>query len=118
MQLDVLRCKTPDMVEKEIWVHLLAYNLLRGVMAETAEKHDVHPRELSVKGAMQAVESFTPVMMNSNGGQVLYDAFLSTISNHRVGNRPNRQEPRYKKRRPRWNQYMTIPRSESTRKLS
>jgi len=118
MQLDVLRCKTPEMVRKEIWVHLLAYNLLRGVMMQSATKHNALPRELSVKGAMQAVESFTPVMMNAGGEQPLHDAFLATVSSHRVGNRPGRKEPRFVKRRPRWTKYLTIPRHKSKRRLA
>jgi IS4 transposase len=51
MQMDSLRCKTPAMVEKEIWAHLLAYNLLRTVMAVAAADNDVEPRVLSFKGA-------------------------------------------------------------------
>lgn len=118
LHMDVLRCKTPEMVRKEIWCHILAYNLLRGTMVETAKRHDVLPRELSIKGTMQAVESFTPAMMATEGSDVLYDAFLTTVSAHRVGNRPGRQEPRFKKRRPVWGDYMTIPRHQSRRKLA
>jgi DDE family transposase len=118
MHMDVLRCKTPEMVRKEIWCHLLAYNLLRGVMTESAVRHDVLPRQLSVKGAMQAVESFTPAMMAIDGSVALYDAFLGTVAAHRVGNRPGRLEPRFKKRRPAWREYMTIPRSKSHRRLA
>lgn len=118
MHLDVLRCKTPEMVAKEIFAHLLAYNLLRGVITEAAKRTGTTPRMLSVKGAMQAVESFTPAMMATDAGEVLYNAFLTTVSTHRVGNRPGRMEPRYKKRRPAWDQYMTIPRSESKRRLA
>lgn len=118
MHLDILRCKTPVMVEKEIWCHLLAYNLLRGTMTEAAQRTGLTPRQLSVKGAMQAVESFTPAMMTTDAGEVLYDAFLKTVSAHRVGNRPGRQEPRYKKRRHGWKDYMTIPRSKSRRRLA
>lgn len=109
MHLDVLRAKTPEMVRKEIFAHLLAYDLLRGVMTDSATRTGVMPRQLSVKGAMQAVESFTPAMMATDVGEVLYDAFLTTVSAHRVGNRPGRLEPRYRKRRPVWEQYMTIP---------
>ena len=58
LQMDVLRCKTPAMVEKEIWMHLLAYNLIRGVMAEAAEAHDEQPRDLSFKGALQTMTAF------------------------------------------------------------
>lgn len=118
MQMDILRAKTPTMVHKEIWCHVLAYNLLRGTMVESAKRNDVRPRQLSVKGAMQAVESFTPAMMAMDRCDVLYDAFLTTVSAHRVGNRPGRQEPRLRKRRPRWSKYMTIPRHLSKRRLA
>ena len=60
MKMDVLRCKTPEMVEKEIWAHLLAYNLLRTVMAVAASENDVEPREISFKGAKQALTAFAP----------------------------------------------------------
>lgn len=118
LHMDVLRCKTPEMVRKEIWCHLLAWNLLRGVIVEAAKRHTAMPRELSVKGAMQAVESFTPAMMAIDGNEAIYDAFLTTVSAHRVGNRPGRLEPRFKKRRPAWPHYMTTPRSKSHRRLA
>lgn len=118
LHLDVLRCKTPSMVHKEIWCHLLAYNLLRGTMVETAKRHDILPRQLSVKGAMQAVESFTPAMMAIDGSEAIYDAMLATVSAHRVGNRPGRLEPRAKKRRPTWNVWLTRPRNKYHRRLA
>lgn len=118
LHMDVLRCKTPEMVRKELWCHILAYNLLRGTMVESAKRNNVLPRQLSIKGTMQAVESFTPAMMATDGTDELYNALLTTISAHRVGNRPGRQEPRFKKRRPAWHKYMTIPRHLSHRKLA
>jgi len=118
MHMDVLRCKTPEMCAKEIYAHLLAWNLLRGVMTESAKRAEVMPRQLSVKGAMQAVESFTPAMMAIDGSEVLYHAFLTTVSAHRVGNRPGRQEPRLKKRRPVWRELMMKPRNTYHRKLA
>src|SRR4029077_6156777 len=60
MKMDILRCKTPEMVRKEIWAHLLAYNLLRTVMAVAANASDVEPREISFKGAKQALTAFAP----------------------------------------------------------
>ena len=60
MQMDILRCKTPEMVHKEIWTHLLAYNLLRTVMAIAASENDIEPRKVSLKGAKQAVTAFAP----------------------------------------------------------
>ena len=118
MHLDILRCKTPEMVRKEIFCHLLAYNLLRGTMTASAKRTGLTPRQLSVKGTMQAVESFTPAMMAINGGETLYDAMLATVSSHRVGNRPNRLEPRLKKRRHGWKDYLSVPRNKCHRRLA
>jgi hypothetical protein len=118
LNLDVIRAKSPSMVRKEIWAHLLAYNLLRGMMVESAKRNDVLPRQLSVKGTMQAVESFTPAMMAIDGNEAIYNALLTTVSAHRVGNRPGRQEPRLKKRRPAWKVYMKKPRNQSHRRLT
>jgi hypothetical protein len=106
------------MVRKEIWCHILAFNLLRGTMTEAAKRKDIRPRQLSMKGTMQAVESFTAPMMAIDGSEAIYDAFLATVSTHRVGNRSGRTEPRYKKRRPAWQIYMTIPRNKSHRRLA
>ena len=60
MQMDVLRCQTPAMVHKEVWAHLLAYNLLRTVMAVAANESQVEPRDISFKGAKQVVTAFAP----------------------------------------------------------
>lgn len=118
MHLDVLRCKTPAMVGKEIFAHLLAYNLLRGVMVESAKHADALPRQLSVKGAMQTIESFTPAMMAAGSNDALYNALLVSIAARRVGDRPGRQEPRLRKRRPAWRDYMMKPRNEHHRRLA
>jgi Transposase DDE domain len=118
LHMDVLRCKTPEMVHKEIWCHMLAYNLLRGTMVESAKRNEVLPRQISVKGAMQAVESFTPVLMAIDGNAAIYDAFLGTVAAHRVGNRPGRLEPRLKKRYPAWREYMNKPRNSYPRRLA
>ena len=58
MQMDVLRCKTPAMVVKEVAAHLLAYNLVRSVMAQAACRVGCLPRQLSFKGALQQLRSF------------------------------------------------------------
>jgi hypothetical protein len=103
MQMDVLRCKTPDMVHKEIWTHLLAYNLLRTVMAVAAHENDIEPRQVSFKGAKQALTAFAPKIEAAHPDRraPLIDAMLMTIAYHRVGDRPGRWEPRARKRRPR-----------------
>src|SRR5262249_52388041 len=66
MQMEVLRCKTPEMVEKEVWAHLLAYNLVRGRMARAAEGHEAEPRRLSFKGALQTMRGFAEAMNSPN----------------------------------------------------
>src|SRR6516225_6676468 len=60
MQMEFLRCKTPEMVHKEIWAHLLAYNLLRTAMAVAAGENGIEPRQVSFKGSKQAVTAFAP----------------------------------------------------------
>jgi Transposase DDE domain len=102
LKMDVLRCKTPAMVRKEIWGHFLVYNLIRGVMAEAASRHGLLPRELSLQGARQTVVSFRAELGRTNGELVvvLRGEALRAIASHRVGNRPDRVEPRVVKRRP------------------
>jgi hypothetical protein len=112
MQMDILRCKTPDMVHKEIWAHLLAYNLLRTIMAVAANENDIEPRKVSFKGAKQALTAFAPKIEAARPEDrgSLIDAMLTTIAYHRVGNRPGRWEPRARKRRPKPAARLTQPR--------
>jgi hypothetical protein len=112
MQMDVLRCKTPEMVHKEIWTHLLAYNLLRTLMAVAAAENDIEPRTVSFKGAKQALTAFAPKIeaARPNDRESLIGAMLKTIAYHRVGNRPGRWEPRARKRRPKPGARLTQPR--------
>jgi hypothetical protein len=112
MQMDILRCKTPDMVHKEIWTHLLAYNLLRTVMAVAANDNDIEPRKVSFKGAKQALTAFAPKIEAARPEDrgLLIDAMLTTIAYHRVGDRPGRWEPRARKRRPKPAARLTQPR--------
>jgi hypothetical protein len=112
MQMDILRCKTPAMVEKEIWAHLLAYNLLRTVMAVAAADNDVEPRALSFKGAKQTLTAFAPKLEAASPEQRvgLVDALLRAVAYHRVGNQPGRWEPRARKRRPKPGNRLMQPR--------
>ena len=113
MRMDILRCKTPEMVEKEIWAHLLAYNLLRTVMAVAASANGIAPREVSFKGAKQAVTAFAPKIeaARPEDRPALIDAMLTAVAYHRVGNRPGRWEPRARKRRPKAGARLTQPRA-------
>jgi hypothetical protein len=113
MQMDILRCKTPEMVHKEIWAHLLAYNLLRTVMAVAAAEVGIEPREVSFKGAKQAVTAFAPKIeaARPEDRPALIDALLAVIAYHRVGDRPGRWEPRARKRRRKPGAYLHEPRA-------
>ena len=115
MKMDVLRCKTPEMVRKEIWAHLLAYNVLRTVMAVAAAESGIEPRKVSFKGAKQAVTAFAPKIeaARPEDRARLIDAMLATVAYHRVGDRPGRWEPRARKRRPKPGMRLMQPRSEA-----
>jgi hypothetical protein len=113
MQMDILRCQTPEMVEKEIWVHLLAYNLLRTAMAVAASESGIEPRQVSFKGAKQVLTAFAPKIeaARPEGRAALIDAMLQAMAYHRVGNRPGRWQPRARKRRPKPGARRTQPRA-------
>ena len=115
MQMDVLRCKTPELVHKEIWTHILAYNLIRTIMAQTAIKHDIEPRTISFKRALQTLEAFQPLIdFHGHRGALcrvaLYQHLIDSIAHHRVANRPDRFEPRKRKGKPLRFDKMTKPR--------
>ena len=85
MQMDELRCKTPELVRKEIWTHILAYNLIRTIVAQAAATHGLLPRSISFKGAMQTLEAFQPLIefQSSHDAehlQALYEHLLHAIA--------------------------------------
>src|SRR6202035_3959971 len=94
LQMDVLRCKTPELVRKEIWTHVLAYNLIRTIMAQAATKHGIEPRTISFKGTIQTLEGFQPVIAQQGEHDAaprlsLYHNLLDAIATHRVADRPD-----------------------------
>ena len=119
MNMDILRCQTPEMVRKEIWVHLLAYNLIRQVMSQAAQAHGVTPRELSFTGALQTLSEYRTMLLTATAADLpeLVRQILAAIANHRVGNRPNRCEPRKVKRRPKGYSRMSKSRAQERAEL-
>ena len=114
MHMEMLRTKSPEMVRKEVAAHLLAYNLIRGVMAEAARVGGIAPRRLSFKGALHTVREFE--------ASHLYDPerierdlprLVSLIGKKRVGDRPDRYEPRAVKRRPKPHPLLRMPRKKA-----
>lgn len=118
MQMEHLRCKTPSRVRKEFYAHLLAYNLVRGIMLESAMATGVAPHQLSFKGAMQSINTFLGVLIGApQTFAQLYATLLWMIGTHRVADRPDRIEPRLVKRRPKQYKHLREPRSIARRRL-
>jgi hypothetical protein len=120
MQMDVLRCESPAMVRKEVWAHLLAYNLVRGLLAQTAQAQGLFPWQLSFKGAVQAVQAFAAVLWTATVEALttLCQQLRAVVLQHRVGDRPNRYEPRARKRRPKKFPPLTEPRQKARARLA
>jgi hypothetical protein len=117
LQMDMLRCKTPGLVRKEIWAHVLGYNLIRTVMAQAADREGVEPRSISFKATLQVLEAFRPLITaqahrGAGHRAMLYEQILLAIAVHRVADRPDRFEPRMAKRRPKRYDRLTRPRRE------
>jgi Transposase DDE domain len=122
LQMDALRCKTPELARKELWAHVLAYNLIRTVMAQAAALHGIDPRSISFKGAVQTLEAFQPVLALLGGRgpafrAQIYLRVLAAVAAHRVGDRPDRYEPRRRKRRPKPYDRLMKPRHEARRDM-
>ena len=112
--MEVLRCLTPQMVEKELWVSLLAYNLIRLLMAQAAHCAGVHPRELSFKHTLQM---WTTWSFHAADFATHASTFFRLIAQRPVGNRPGRIEPRARKRRPKSFPWLKVPRATARRQI-
>jgi hypothetical protein len=112
MGTDVLRCQTPEMNEKQLWVHLLAYNVIRLLMAQAAANAGVDPRGLSFKHTVQLwIEWVTRGLSATQDNQRLF----TLIAQSKVGHRPGRIEPRMRKRRPKPYPWLKVPRDQARR---
>lgn len=117
--MDVLRCQSAEMVRREIWTCLLAYNLIRQAILEAALKSTRSPRQLSFTAALQKIAAAWAVLSMCDDAlrARLIDVQLSDIAKNVVGDRPNRVEPRAIKRRPKPHKFLTEPRAEARAKL-
>jgi hypothetical protein len=111
MGMNILSCKTPGMVEKEIWVYLLAYNLVRLLMMQGAIIADIRPREISFKHSLQLWLIWS--LQADTSDEKLLLAICELMAQQRVGNRPGRIEPRAVKRRPKPFPLLTMPRIQA-----
>lgn len=117
LQMDHLRCKTPHRVRNELWMHLLAYNLIRRVMALVAIESDVPPWQISFKGAWQTLNHFLPLLASCMRSDAGCAALVGCVAAHRVADRPNRYEPRRVKRRPKPYKLLQQPRAHYKRQI-
>lgn len=115
LQMEHLRCKTPAMVQKELWMHLIGYNLIRAVMLETVRKHDVPLERLSFKGSVDSVRQFSLALgkaKTKRKAAALVRTLLLVLAKDLVPYRPNRREPRAVKRRPKPYALLNKPRHQ------
>ena len=115
--MDVLRCRTPEMVRKEIALHVIAYNLLRGLMQQAAARYDIDLTRLSFKGSVDALRQWTDIFNAAHSKpreqRRLFDHLLQILADDIVPHRPHRSEPRVRKRRPKNYRLMTRPRHQN-----
>src|SRR6185295_10365552 len=107
-------------MRKEIWGHLLVYNLLRAAMAQAALGHGVVPRQGSLQGTRQTLAAFHSQLEQASPTRRagLIQMVLSAIAQHRVGTRPDRSEPRAVKRRPKPYPLLRVPRQQARARLA
>jgi hypothetical protein len=114
--MEVLSCLSPQMAQKELWVYLLAYNVIRFLMAQAAQSAGMQPRDVSFKHTVQMWTEWTSrsLVGCSLGTET---EFLRLIAQLHVGNRPGRLEPRARKRRPKSYQWLKVPRAKARRQI-
>lgn len=113
LKMEMIAAKTPQMVQKDIWAHLLAYNLLRTLIWQSAQLAEVSPWQISLQGTRQQFNQFRPELAHSTlkTRRRLYATLLGVVGNQLVPLRPHRAEPRVVKQRPKAFPRMQQPRS-------
>jgi hypothetical protein len=112
MGMDILRAKSPHMIDKEMAIYLLAYNLVRGLMARAAAGADMFTRALSFKATLQLLLAFQQHLRRAAGecADIMRTHLLNVVSRMILPMRPGRVEPRAIKRRPKNHALLTVPR--------
>jgi hypothetical protein len=116
--LDVLRCCSPEMVEKEIWMQVFGYNLVRALMLEASWTYSVPLDRLSFKGTVDTLRQWTPLFAPTMFAfKRAREELLRIIATDQLPDRPNRYEPRARKRRPKPYPFLTMPRRQAKRAM-
>jgi len=120
LKMDMLRCKSPSMVEKEIAVRFMAYNLIRGSMAESANKQGEIARQISFKATVQLL-SIVQIKLSNATKSIMkkaYDVLLKTVATTLIGKRKRPSQPRAIKRRPKAYSLLTEPRAKTCQRIN
>ena len=114
LHMDVLRCKTPEMIHKELWMHVIAYNLIRTLMGLAARRNDVSVLSLSFKSCLGSIRQWAPWLAALDPTSPRFfttqELLLRYLAELILPHRPNRVEPRARKRRPKNYPLLTAPR--------
>jgi DDE family transposase len=115
LKMETLRCKTPFMVEKEIWTTFLGYNLVRKVSCQAAMLEGKHPRQISFTASLDAVRAGWVNMTHASTDlrRALGMGLLEALGQEQVGDRPDRCEPHAVKKRPKKQALLMVPRAEA-----
>jgi hypothetical protein len=119
LDMDYLRTKTPAMVQRDVWVHLLAYNLIRKAAAQAALTQEKLPRQIGFAGTRQMIAASWSDLSKAPPETVrtMASQQFPLIAQHEVGDRPNRVEPRAVKRRPKPYRLLQQPRRQARAEL-
>jgi hypothetical protein len=120
LRMDILRSQSPDVVRKEILLHLVAYNLIRALMWQAAQEHGRPLHRLSFAGTTERFQIVVPYLFRCRGraqAVAMYRLLLSWIASDLVPDRPHRIEPRVVKRRPKTYDLLNRPRKKMRKAL-
>lgn len=115
MGMDILRCKSPDMIQKELLMHFIVYNCIRLLMFKASKQKGISPRNISFKASVQALRQWEPLLkpdMKLSERNRIIDLLYDCISASEIHQRPGRREPRCIKRRQKNFQLLNKPRHE------
>ena len=118
LQMDHLRCKTPHRVRNEFFMHLVAYNLIWRLLALAAHRAGIEPWAVSFKGALQTITNLLPLLATNITTADWCSVLLEAVVTHIVGNRPDRFEPRVRKRRQKKYLFMRHPRQYYKKRMA
>lgn len=115
LQMEQLSCKTPNNLQRELWMHFCIHNLVRRLMFEAAAKAQVCLDRISFAGALAASRRYADALLRARSQRqrrALMEELYRVLAADLVPERPERREPRAVKKRPKSYPRLTFPRQE------